>query len=313
MSLPIKKIYIDSQYRTPDSTSTSSFKFPLARNMYFPKNTVFYIEDVVIPNSWTTIEKGINDTFYFTFYWTSLAIPGVLPAIPYTTHLKATIPATNYTGATFATALQTAINNAITSGPNPPTLSGSAPNPLALPTVTYSTLINNITISLSFLNTKLKIPNDYDLALDNNTNWKWSGAPNSCNNLIGNTGNLTNMYLGQIDGGTTGVTSEVPFVGGMMNMDVFRNIYLSSPNLGTYTTLGSRGESNILKKIPVTSSYGYLIVDSNTSNHDFLDCSDQTLSTIEFNLKDVLGNFIPLHGSNVSFSIVFAAHNEDGF
>jgi hypothetical protein len=104
-----------------------------------------------------------------------------------------------------------------------------------------------------------------------------------------------------------------PFVGGMMNMDVFRNIYLSSPNLGTFTTLGSRGESNILKKIPVTSSYGYLIVDPNTSNHDFLDCSDQTLNTIEFNLKDVTGNFIPLHGSNISFSIVFASHSEDGF
>ena len=98
-----------------------------------------------------------------------------------------------------------------------------------------------------------------------------------------------------------------------MKLDVFRNIYLSSPNLGTYTTLGSRGESNILKKIPVTSNYGYLIVDSNTSNHDFLDCSDQTLNTIEFNLKDVTGNIIPLHGSNISFSIVFAAHNEDGF
>jgi hypothetical protein len=224
MSLPVKKIYIDSQYRTPDSTSTSSFRFPLTRNMYFPKNTVFYIEDVMIPNSWTTIEQGINDTFYFTFYWISLPVTAfgtrvVAPATAYHTPLQAVIPPANYTGATFATVLQTAINNAITNGPNPPTLSGSALNPLAFPTVTYSSNINNISISLSYLNTKIQIPNDYDLALDNNVNWKWSGSPNSCNNLIGNTGNLNNMY-----------PVGTPFVGGMMNMDVFRNIYLSSPN-----------------------------------------------------------------------------------
>jgi hypothetical protein len=288
MSLPIKKIYIDSQYRTSDSISTSSFKFPLARNMYFPKNTVFYIEDVVIPHSWTTIELGVNDTFYFNFIWTTLGVPGVLLAGTYKNVLQTVIPPSNYTGAQFAVALQTGINNAIANGPNFIT------NALAYPTVTYSSNINNITISLSsFLNTKMQIPNDYDLALVNKSG--------SCNNLIGNTGNLLNTY-----------TSDIPFVGGMMNLDVFRNIYLSSPNLGTYTTLGSRGESNILKKIPVTSNYGYLIVDANTSNHDFLDCSDQTLNTIEFNLKDVTGTIIPLHGSNISFSIVFAAHNEDG-
>jgi hypothetical protein len=291
MSLPVKKIYIDSQYRTPDSSSTSSFKFQLARNMYFPKNTSFYIEDVVVPHSWTTVEQGVNDQFYFRFsaYQSILGTPYFVVA-----NANTTIPASNYTGATFATALQTALTNTLTDKGyttlTPPFL-----------TVTYSSINNNITIVLNALDSELRIPNDYDLALDNNVLWKWSGSTNSCNNLIGNIGNITNTY-----------TQTNPFVSGMMNMDVFRCLYLSSPNLGTYTTLGSRGESNILKKIPVTSSYGMLIVDSYTSSHDFLDCSDQTLNTIEFNLKDVHGVIIPLHGSNISFSLVFAAHSEDG-
>jgi len=70
--------------------------------------------------------------------------------------------------------------------------------------------------------------------------------------------------------------------------------------------MGARGEANIIKKIPITSDFGYLINDSFTSNHDWLDCAGLTLNSLEFVLKDVKGNDIPLHGSHVSFSIVFS-------
>ena len=48
-----------------------------------------------------------------------------------------------------------------------------------------------------------------------------------------------------------------------------------------------------------------MIFDQVMSGNDFLDCSRQTIKTIEFNLKDVNGNLVPFHGSNVSFSIIF--------
>ncbi len=48
-----------------------------------------------------------------------------------------------------------------------------------------------------------------------------------------------------------------------------------------------------------------MIFDQVITNMDYLDCSRQSLKTIEFQLKDVNGNFVPLHGANVSFSIVF--------
>ena len=53
------------------------------------------------------------------------------------------------------------------------------------------------------------------------------------------------------------------------------------------------------------------MVDSFTSNHDWLDCSNTVLSNLEFQLKDVKGNLIPLHGSHVSFSIVFSKVNSE--
>ena len=54
--LPIKKIYVDSTYKTKDSVSNANFKIALPQTMFMPDNTVFYIDDVAIPHSWYTVE-----------------------------------------------------------------------------------------------------------------------------------------------------------------------------------------------------------------------------------------------------------------
>ena len=96
MSLPIKKLYIDSRYRTPDSISTSFFKFQLARNIQFPKNTVFYVEDICIPNTWLTVETNLNDKIY-------LKLPdGTIKIV--------TIEQNQYTAAMLAAEMNTKIN-----------------------------------------------------------------------------------------------------------------------------------------------------------------------------------------------------------
>ena len=64
-SLPIKKIYIDSRFKSSDSTSDSNFKVDLPVPITLPDNTVCYIDDISIPVSWYTIQSGINNEFYF--------------------------------------------------------------------------------------------------------------------------------------------------------------------------------------------------------------------------------------------------------
>ena len=91
-----KKIYVDSRFCTPDSNSYSDFKIQLSRNIYLPNNCVMHIENVTMPHAWYSIEKGINDLIY-----------AKLGA----SYLIATIPSTNYNGATFATAVSTALGN----------------------------------------------------------------------------------------------------------------------------------------------------------------------------------------------------------
>ena len=120
--------------------------------------------------------------------------------------------------------------------------------------------------------------------------------------MIGNTNakNVQNIY-----------TQNKPFITGCIDMDHVHNIYMTSPNMSKFQTLGVRGESNIICKVPVTSSYGMTIVNSFTSPHDYLDCSNLTLSQIEIELRDIRGNIIPLHGAHVSFTMVFSLLRED--
>lgn len=312
MTLPVKKIYVDSRYRTLDSISSSSFKFPLARNLYFPKNTVFYLEDVCIPHTWYTIEAGLNDRLYIRYRTDGLGGHGVINAPGYFApdytgwvDQFVTLVPNVYTAKSFATMLQSILGSTyfmVSSNPitNALIITPKDGNTLFL-LPTDNDLANNVygywnMVTTVDVNGNPQTNPNYHANMNYDTN-----NPCSCNEVLNNNGFVSPMY-----------TLLSPYTSNFLNLSLVNNIYISSPNLGSYSTLGARGESNILKKVPVSGSYGCMIVDSFTSNHDFLDCSDQCLSTIEFNLKDVKGNLIPLHGSNVSFSIVFASHNEDG-
>ena len=46
MSLPVKKIYVDSRWKSKDSASDSDFKFELSQSLTMPKNCVCYLSDV---------------------------------------------------------------------------------------------------------------------------------------------------------------------------------------------------------------------------------------------------------------------------
>ena len=85
---------------------------------------------------------------------------------------------------------------------------------------------------------------------------------NSWNDLIGNVSTLQQSM-------NAASASIRPFVSGMLDLLTVRNIYISSPNLGSFSTMGARGESNIIKKGPCTSVFGFLIIDTFTSPHDF--------------------------------------------
>jgi len=64
--LPIKKLYIDSKFRTPNSKSTSSFTIDVKESLTMPDNAMLFVDDVIIPHSWYLINTN-NKLFLQVF------------------------------------------------------------------------------------------------------------------------------------------------------------------------------------------------------------------------------------------------------
>ena len=62
--LTTKKIYIDSRFKTSDSVSHTDFKYDLGMSVNMPDGAHFSTDDVNIPNSWYSVEQGVNSLLY---------------------------------------------------------------------------------------------------------------------------------------------------------------------------------------------------------------------------------------------------------
>ena len=267
--LPIKKIYIDSKFKRHDSVSNSNFKIELPYTLKMGDNTVFYVDDVCVPHTWHTVEEGVNDKIY---------IRTILNGAN-TDYLLA-LTAQNYNGVQLRAELETKIQTLM--------FLGSA----LVPTVLFNPQTNEMSLSIAGHNCKILT----DTELKTITNWGGTSydinSLDSVNELLTNTAKVSTI-------GTP--SSPVKFY---LNLQPVRNIYMRSPNISSFSTIGCNGESSIIKKIPVSSNFGDMIFNNITSANDFLDCSKQTWKTLEFHLLDVNSKYINLHGSNVSFSLI---------
>ena len=280
--LPIKKIYIDTQFKSTNSVSNSNFKIDLPFTVSFPENSVFYIDDVSIPHSWYVIEAGVNDKLYI--FVANLTVEAERA------YSIVVIPPGNYVGATLATAIEDEITRALTS------TAVSAPN---LISASYDASLNTITLEADIDGWAFQIltPND----IISNLNGTWGGTPIN----IGDPQDI-NEVIGNITGTSDLYARDEPFrSNGGINLQTIRNLYIHS-SLGNYGTIGPRGETTIIKKVSVSANKGEVIFDNVLVAYDFGDCSKQSLRTIIFEIKDARGNFINFHGSNLSFSIVFS-------
>ena len=272
--LPIKKIYIDSKFRRKDSVSSSNFKIDLPYTLKLGENTVFYVDDVCVPHTWHTVEQNINDKLYLRLTLNNAHTDYIF-----------TLRSQTYNGSQLASEINSQIMQGIFLG-----------NPL-VPTVTYNpqneTISLSVTVNIANVTFDCKILTDYELKT-----LTWGGTTYNVNDLK----SVNELLRNNENTSTTGtVSTPVEFY---LNLQPVRNIYLRSPNISSFSTIGCNGESSIIKKILVTNNYGGMIYSTVTSGSDYLDCSKQTWKTLEFHLLDVNSNYINLHGSNVSFSLV---------
>ena len=262
--LPIKKIYIDSRFKTSDSASQTDFKIDLPSTLYLPDNTGLFITDISIPVSWYTIDSGRNNLFYF----------GVAVGIGNQQVFTGSIAPGNYTITTLASAISDAMN------------SKSTALSIGVFTITPYIAQNKITITNNLY--PFKLFTDEELPGIAN----FTAPYNSMNRVLQNI--------------TVSNTMSLSFTSGFLDLHPIRNLYLVSPNLGTFDTLNVTGEMNVIKKIPVNANYNEMVYDQVVLSYDYVDVSKQTMKRLEFQLKDIYGSVIDLKGDHWSFSLLFA-------
>ncbi len=79
---------------------------------------------------------------------------------------------------------------------------------------------------------------------------------------------------------------------------------MKASGLGNFNTMSVAGDRSVVEKIPVTAPHGEVTFDQTVTGVDYLDCSQQTLSRLSFQLRDAFGTVIDLNGNHISFSIV---------
>jgi hypothetical protein len=266
--LPVKKIYIDSKFKRHDSVSSSNFKIELPYTLKLPDNAIFYVDDVCIPHNWYTVEAGVNDKLYFR-----LQVQGGGAVNDYIITLSSKI----YNGTQFAAEVQSKITAATSQ----------------TTTCVYDQQTRQISILIGVLETNFWTDDVLKLVVNNVT---WFGPTfdrghlSSGNDLLSNNNKQTSPK-----------DLDVQYY---LSLQPVRNIYMRSPNISSFNTIGCNGESSVIKKIPVSSNQGEMIFNNITSANDFLDCSRATWKTLEFHLVDVNSNYINLHGADVSFSLI---------
>ena len=92
---------------------------------------------------------------------------------------------------------------------------------------------------------------------------------------------------------------------GHVNVASTRVLYLTSPNLGQYNSLGPRGESDILRAIYLDQPFGSYTSDRLTSPFEHIEVGGQQLQSLRFRLTDGNGQVVDMKGRSIVFSVLF--------
>ena len=94
-NLNVRKIYIDTRFKRDQYGSNTNFEIDLPQTVECPEDTVIFADEIVIPNTMTTVQASINDALYFAvFYDTTVK------------YRQITLPEQNYTLMLFANQLK---------------------------------------------------------------------------------------------------------------------------------------------------------------------------------------------------------------
>ena len=273
--LTYNKVYVDSQKRLPQSESSSDFIMQMNENLETHPNTVMYVMDEVIPQSYYTTPEGFYQFMYVIIYNTS---GGSVQA-----YLKIDLKNQVF----FASQQVGRISNLLSQE----AVSQSLPSNLF--TSSYDSDQRRMILNITDNAYSFKVPTDKELQ----ESTIWSGNmledPMSVNNLIGN-------YEATVPTNTT-------WRGSLMNLNPFNSLYKVSTELSDFHYSAPDGYSNsIIKKVNMMFNVGGITVSTSPPLvNDWIDVSNRSLKRFRFRITDSRGKPVNLHGQNVSFTLLF--------
>ena len=273
--LTYNKVYVDSQKRLPQSESSSDFIMQMNENLETHPNTVMYVMDEVIPQSYYTTPEGFYQFVYVIGYNTS---DGSVQA-----YLKIDLKNQVF----FASQLVGRISNL---------LSQEAVNqglPADLFTSSYDSDQRRMILNITDNGYNFKLPTDKELQESSIWNGNILEDPMSVNNLIGN-------YEAKVATNNT-------WTSGLMNLNPFNSLYFVCTELSDFHYSAPDGYSNsIIKKTNMMFNVGGITVSTSPPLvNDWIDVSNRSLKRLRFRITDSRGKTVNLHNAPVSFTLLF--------
>lgn len=283
-TLTYKKVFIDSNYRLPQSRSSADFVVELNETFECPNGCRMFVTEVSIPAVWKSTEIGFFEKMYFMLYDDN----DVLLRNSYIDLSNAIY---------FAEQLAFDINKKM----NDAVRDLNAGNDIFV--YAYSSTTRTVELKVADgLNFKLKIPTDDELAT------YVGGAWNRGETEYDSTNPLSINYLLSNYVPTSGLTT---WTSSYLNLVPFNCIFISSPDLsdGHYSAPNAFSGS-IIKKVVVDSQLGGIIHDNSVPLHsDYIDVSNRTIKRMHFRITDHRNTVMNLYNIPVSFSLIFEHPN----
>ena len=285
-TLTFKKVYVNSNYRLPQSNSSSDFVIELDQNFECPEGTRLYITEVSLPTVWKTTEVGFFEKFYAMIKDNT------------DTLLRCVILDLSnkiYFAEQLAFDIVSKLNDAVRDL--------NANNDVFV--YAYSSATRTVEIKVADgLNFKLKIPTDTELSSYVGSEWNRNDAdynnrvPLSINYLLSN-------FVPTIGGLTTWTSSY-------LNLFPFRALYLNSPDLTDHKYSSPVSySSSIIRKILIDQQLGGVVNDahSGSMSKDFINVGGKNLKRLSFRLTNEQNKTINLYNIPLEFSLLFAHPN----
>ena len=282
--LTYKKVFVDSQYRLPQSKSSSDFVIELEQNFECPAGTKCWITEVSLPTTWKTTEINFYEYLYVMIYDNSDT---------FVKNFRVYVGNKIYFSEQLCFDLNEGMNN------NTTDLSAGG-----VFVYSYDSATRTVEFKIKEgLNYKVKIPTDTELSNYVNNTWNTTQASYDNSNPVSINYLLSNFV--PTNGGSTTWTSSY------LNLVPFRSVMLHCPELADhhYSSPASYS-SNIVRKILIDQQLGGVVNNNNTAFHeDFIDVSNRNLKRLSFRITDTNNKTLNLYDINVQFSLVFSHPN----